>query len=393
MDLLQKMYGRLEELHPELVRFRRDLHMYPELSFREVETPQKIAEMLTRLGIEVRTGVGGRGVVGRLKGGKPGKRIALRADFDALPIQDEKEVEYKSRIPGIMHACGHDIHTASLLGAAAVLSEWKNEIAGEVVFIFQFAEEEVPGGAIAMIGDGCLDGVDEIYGAHVWSHLPYGTIGVIPGRAMAAGDRFEIEIIGKGGHGAKPHATVDALFVGCQLVNSLQAIVSRQVDPLQSAVVTVGTFQAGQAYNVIAGRAVISGTVRTFDEAVRNRVEASIRKMTEAVCLSYGAEAQIRYERGYPVLENHPEPIRKVENSALRLVGEEKLLKPPPSMGMEDFAYYLKEVPGAFFYVGGGNERIGAVFPHHHPKFDVDEGAILMIGKMFLSLIVQAEVQ
>jgi amidohydrolase len=391
MDLLKNMCERLEQRYPELVRFRRDLHMYPELSFREVETPKKIAEYLTRLGIGVRTGVGGRGVVGTLKGAKPGKRIALRADFDALPIQDEKEVEYKSRVPGVMHACGHDIHTASLLGAAAVLSEFRHEIAGEVVFIFQFAEEEVPGGAIHMIEDGCLDGVDEIYGAHVWAHLPVGTIGVIPGRAMAAGDRFEIEIIGRGGHGAKPHVTVDALFVGCQLVNSLQSIVSRQVDPLQSAVVTVGTFHAGKAYNVIAGDAVIGGTVRTFDEDVRNAVEASIRKMTDAVCTIYGAQAVVRYERGYPVLENHPEPIRKVEQCAVRLVGEEKVLRPQPSMGMEDFAYYLRKVPGAFFYVGGGNEQIGAVYPHHHPKFDVDESAMLTIGKMFLSLVMNPQ--
>jgi len=387
MDLLTKMEKRLEEMYPELVRIRRDLHMYPELSFKEVETPRKIAEFLQGLGIEVRTGVGGRGVVGTLKGTKPGKRIALRADFDALPIQDEKEVEYKSRVPGVMHACGHDLHTAGLLGTAAALSAFRDELKGEVAFIFQFAEEEVPGGAVSMIGDGCLDGVDVIYGAHVWSSLPFGTVGIIPGRAMAAGDRFEIEIIGKGGHGAKPHITVDALFVGTRLVDSLHSIVSRQVDPLQPAVVTVGTFHAGQAYNVIAERAVITGTVRTFDEDVRNAVEASIRRMTEAVCQSYGARAEVKYERGYPVLVNHPEAIRKVEASALRTVGEDRVRRPAPSMGMEDFAYYLQKVPGAFFYVGGGNEEIGASYPHHHPKFDADERAMLVAGRMFLSLV------
>lgn len=387
MDVLARMQKRLEELYPELVRIRRDLHMHPELSFQEVETPRKIAEYLTGLGIAVRTGVGGRGVVGTLKGAKPGKRIALRADFDALPIQDEKDVDYKSRVPGVMHACGHDLHTASLLGAAQVLSEYRDELHGEIVFIFQFGEEVIPGGAIRMIEDGCLDGVEAIYGAHVWTSLPAGTIGIIPDRAMASGDRFDIEIIGKGGHGGRPQVTVDALLVGAQLVSSLQSIVSRQIDPLKAAVITVGTFQAGQAYNVIAGRAAISGTVRTFDEDVRAAAEASIRRIADAVCAGYGAEAVVRFERGYPALVNDPEHIRKVEESAIRLVGEERVRRPSPSMGMEDFAYYLQKVPGAFFFVGGGNEAMGAVYPNHHPKFDADERAMLTIGGMFLSLI------
>ncbi|MCK9909639.1 amidohydrolase, partial [Microbacteriaceae bacterium K1510] len=208
----------MEKLYPELVQLRRAMHMHPELSFHEVATPRKVADYLEALGMEVRTGVGGRGVVGLLRGGKPGKTVALRADFDALPIQDAKDVDYKSQVPGVMHACGHDVHTAALLGVAKVLSEVKEEIPGNVVFIHQFAEEVAPGGAKPMIEDGCLDGVDVIYGAHVWSLEPYGTVGVAEGYAMAAADAFEIEIVGKGGHGAQPHLTVDSILVGSQLV-------------------------------------------------------------------------------------------------------------------------------------------------------------------------------
>ncbi len=387
--MLEQLFNRLEEIFPELVTFRRDLHMYPELSFEEVNTPRKIAEYLEGLGLVVRTGVGGRGVVGKLVGGKPGKTIALRADFDALPIQDEKDVEYKSRIPGVMHACGHDIHTSSLLGVARILSEVKEEVKGTVVFIHQFAEEQIPGGAISMIEDGCLEEVDAIYGIHVWSSLPVGTVGIIKGYAMAAGDKFDIEVIGKGGHGAKPQTTVDSLLVGTQLVNNLHHIVSRRIDPLKPAVLTVGTFNSGQAFNVIPGRASLSGTVRTFDEDVRNYMEESIRQVSKATCDSAGAEVMVSYERGYPSLYNHPEHIDRAEGIALKVVGEDNVKYPLPSMGMEDFAYYVKEVPGAFIFVGGGNPEIDADYPQHHPKFNADERSILVSGKMFLSLILE----
>ncbi len=387
--MLNKLFSRLEEIYPELVAFRRDLHMYPELSFEEVNTPKKISEFLESVGLEVRTQVGGRGVIGKLKGGKPGKTIAFRADFDALPIQDEKEVEYKSRIPGVMHACGHDVHTASLLGVAKVLSEFKEEICGTVVFIHQFAEEQIPGGAKSMIEDGCLEGVDAIYGVHVWSSLPIGTIGIIEGNAMAAGDKFEIEIIGKGGHGAKPQITIDSLVVGAQLVNNLQNIVSRRTDPHNPAVVTVGTFHAGQAFNVIADRASLTGTVRTFDEKVRDSIEKNIKQIAKSTCEGAGAGVIVNYERGYPSLFNDPYHIQKAEKIAINLVGKENVKYPLPSMGMEDFAYYLKEVPGAFVFVGGGNSEIAAEYPQHHPKFNVDERAILISAKFFLSILLE----
>jgi amidohydrolase len=385
--MLSQLFNRLEELFPELVEFRRDLHMYPELSFHEVNTPKKVAKFLTDLGIEVRTGVGGRGVVGTLKGGKPGKTVALRADFDALPIQDEKEVPYKSKVPGVMHACGHDIHTATLLGVAKVLSEVKKDLEGNVVFIHQFAEELAPGGAKPMIEDGCLEGVDVIYGSHVWAMDPYGTVGVTEGFTMAASDSFEIEIVGRGGHGATPHLTVDPLVVASQLVLNLQQIVSRRVDPLKPAVVTVGSFHSGEAFNVIPNTAKLKGTVRTFDEEVRDMIEEAIGQITTATCDNAGATANYKYARGYPALWNHPEEIRRVEELAQGVIGPEKVNRMEPIMGGEDFAYYLQEVPGAFFFVGGGNPDIGATYPHHHPMFNVDERSMMITGKLFISSV------
>ncbi|MGW6299816.1 M20 family metallopeptidase [Peribacillus butanolivorans] len=387
--MFKKLFSRLQEVYPELVRFRRDLHMYPELSFHEVNTPKKIADVLTNLGLEVRTEVGGRGVVGLLRGGKPGKTVALRADFDALPISDEKDVEYKSRIPGVMHACGHDVHTAALIGVAKVLSEVKDELEGNVVFIHQFAEEVIPGGAKPMIEDGCLDGVDVIYGAHVSSILPLGMVAVGEGYIMAAGDTFEIEIYGKGGHGATPHLTVDPIVVGSQLVLNLQQIVSRRVDPSKTAVVSVGSFQSGQASNIIPDTAKITGTVRTFEESVQELIEEAIGQIATSTCEGAGATMKFKYERGYPTLWNHPEETIKAEKLAKNLLGEEKVIQIPPYtlMGMEDFSFYLQEVPGTFFYVGGANPAMNAIYPHHHPKFDVDEESMLYIGKMFIALV------
>jgi amidohydrolase len=387
MTVKERLSERLHELYPDLVKFRRDLHMYPELSFEEVDTPLKIANFLKSLGLQVRTGVGGRGVVGLLKGGKPGKTVALRADFDALPIQDEKEVAYKSRVPGVMHACGHDIHTAALLGVAKVLSEVKDEIEGNVVFIHQFAEEKIPGGAKSMIEDGCLDGVDVIYGAHVWSTDPIGTIGVGEGPMMAAMDTFEIEVFGKGGHGANPHLTVDSLVVACQLVLNLQQIVSRRVDPLKPAVVTVGTFEAGQASNIIPASAKITGTVRSFEDGVRDLIIQSIEQITKSTCEGAGANSEVKYIKGYPAVWNHSEETIRVENLAKTLFGNEQVKRMTPIMGGEDFSYYLQKVPGTFFFVGGGNPEIHAIYGHHHPKFDVDERAMLNTAKLFISAV------
>ncbi|MDY0409205.1 M20 family metallopeptidase [Virgibacillus soli] len=385
--MLEKLFERLEEIYPELVKIRRDLHMYPELSHQEVHTPKKIANHLEDLGIEVRTGVGGRGVVGTLKGGKPGKTVALRADFDALPIQEETDVDYMSQIPGVMHACGHDLHTAALLGVAKILSEIKDEIPGTIKFIHQFGEEVTPGGAKPMIEDGCLDGVDIIYGAHVVSTEEFGTVGVKEGYASSAQDDFHIVIHGKGGHGSQPHQTVDPLVTGSQLVVNMQQIVSRRINPFQAAAVTVASFVSGAGNNVIPDTAVIKGTVRTFDEEARNIIEEALENITKATCAANGATVDFEYVKECPSMYNDPQETKRVEETANLLFGGENVMTDDPLMASEDFAFYQQEIPGVYFTVGGRNEEINAVYPHHHPKFNIDERAIIKISQMFIALV------
>ncbi|WP_010095264.1 M20 metallopeptidase family protein [Ornithinibacillus scapharcae] len=385
--MLETIFTRLEEIYPELVEIRRDFHMYPELSHHEVRTPKKIADYLSQLGIEVRTEVGGRGVVGTLEGGKPGKTIALRADFDALPIQEETNVPYQSTVPGVMHACGHDLHTAALLGVAKVLSEVREHIPGTIKFIHQFAEEATPGGAKPMIEDGCLDGVDLIYGAHVMSTEEFGTVSVKEGYASSAQDDFNIVIYGKGGHGSEPHLTVDPIVTGSQLVVNLQQIVSRRVSPLQAAALTVGSFVSGEANNIIPDKAVIKGTVRTFDEEARSIIEEAIEAVTKSTCTANGAQVEYEYVKDCPSIYNDPNETKYVEEVAKELFGEKNLITGVPMMGSEDFAFYQKEIPGVYFIVGGKNTELHADYPHHHPKFNVDERAIINIGKMFIRLV------
>ncbi|WP_394172480.1 M20 metallopeptidase family protein [Guptibacillus hwajinpoensis] len=384
---MTELFQKLEMIYPDLVELRRDLHMYPEVSLQEVETPKKIARYLDKLGIEVRTGVGGTGVVGTIRGGKPGKTTALRADFDALPIQDQKDVSYKSKVPGVMHACGHDLHTAALLGVANVLTQVKDVLEGDVVLIHQFAEEVAPGGAEAMIQGGCLNGVDEIYGAHVWADHPIGHYSFHEGYTMAAADTFDITIVGRGGHGAMPHQTVDPIVVASHVILGLQQIASRITDPLKSVVVTIGAIHSGDAHNVIPDQAHIKGTVRTFDKGVRDNAEQLVQQISEMTCRTYGATAEVAYNRGHMALYNHRDQTIRASMLAKKLFGEENVSDKDPIMGAEDFSFYLNEVPGTFFFVGGRNPDINAIYPHHHPKFDVDERAILGIGKIFLSLV------
>lgn len=382
---MNEYFITLEQLYPEMIELRRHFHQYPELSFHEVQTPAKIAEYLTKLGIDVKTRVGGNGVVGYIRGGKPGKTVALRADFDALPLQDEKDVEYKSKVPGVMHACGHDAHTAALLAIAKVLSEIKDDLNGNIVLIHQFAEEIAPGGAIAMIEDGCLDGVDAIFGTHIWSTIPVGEIGYRTGPIMAAADRFEIKVLGKGGHGASPHETVDPIALGTLLVQQLQQIISRRIDPLKPAVLTVAKFHAGTAFNVIPDTAEIEGTVRTFDTEVQEIIIAQMEKMVKSVCEEAGASYEFVYAKGYPAVINHPLETELLVHNAITSIGEENVKEMAPIMGGEDFSYYLQKVPGTFFFTGGKNIDIGASYPHHHPKFDIDEKSMLIAAKVMLS--------
>lgn len=382
---MESFFSRLEEVYPEMVELRRYFHQYPELSFKEENTPKKISEYLTNLGIEVHTNVGGNGVIGVINGGKPGKTVAIRADFDALPLQDEKEVSYKSKVPGVMHACGHDAHTATLLGIAKVLSEKKEEIAGKVVLIHQFAEEVAPGGAKPMIEAGCLDGVDAIFGTHIWSTVPVGQIGYRSGPIMAAADKFIIKILGKGGHGSAPHDTVDPIALGSSIVQQLQQIVSRKVDPLKPAVLTVATFQSGTAFNIIPDTATISGTVRTFNPEVQDLIIDQMEKIVKGICLENGASYEFTYEKGYPAVVNHSEETKLLVDTATPILSAENVIEMAPVMGGEDFGYFLEKVPGTFFFTGAGNPKCGAEYPHHHPKFDIDEKSMLIAAKVLLS--------
>jgi amidohydrolase len=378
---MEKLFSKLEELYDEIVEIRRHLHQNPELSFEEVETPKYVAAFHQALGHEVRTEVGGRGVVAVLKGGKPGKTVGLRADFDALPIQEENDVPYKSNVPGVMHACGHDGHTATLLGLAKALNSIKNEIEGTVIFIHQHAEEVTPGGAIAMIEDGCLEGVDVIYGTHLSSAVPVGNIVYGVGPVMAAADSFEIAIQGRGGHGAQPHQTKDSIVIASQLVINLQQVVSRRVNPIAPAVVSVGSFVAENAFNVIADKAVLRGTVRTFNDDIRDLIEKEIELITKGTCLASGSSYKYTYTRGYPALVNHKEDTEFVVELAKNVPGVEHVVEGEPQMGGEDFAYYLQHVKGTFFFTGAEIPNREFTYPHHHPKFDIDERALLLAAK------------
>lgn len=368
----------LEQQFEEMVAIRRHLHMYPELSFHEVQTPAYIAAYHRKLGLEVREKVGGRGVVATLCGGKPGKTVAIRADFDALPIQEETDAPYKSKHDGVMHACGHDGHTAIALGLAAALVQMKEQLHGNVVFIHQFAEEIAPGGAKPMIEDGCLDGVDVIFGTHLWAPMPLGQIQVREGAIMAAADAVYIDIQGRGGHGAQPHETVDAVLIGSQFVTAAQSIVARKIDPLKAAVYSIGHFEAINSFNVIAERVHLKGTVRTFDADVRERMEREIEATLKAVCDAAGATYVYNYERGYPAVVNHARETAFIANIAKQYAD---VSVTPPMMIGEDFAYYMQHVPGTFFFTGAKRPEADIVYPHHHARFDFDERAMLIAAK------------
>ncbi len=386
--LIDNWHREIEDkLGSRIISWRRYLHQRPELSFEEKHTPAFIAAELEKLGIEVRTGVGGGGVVGVLRGGGPGPTIALRADFDALPIQDEKDVEYASAVPGVMHACGHDGHTASLLGVAALLSEQRETLRGSVVFLFQHAEEKPPGGAQAMVADGCLDGVDAVFGIHLATELPVGQIGLCDGTFMANVDAFTIHVEGKGGHAARPHESVDSIVIACELVGQLQQIVSRRVGPMHPAVVSIGKIQGGTAFNVIAGRTMLEGTVRTFDPQVRTLIEQEVRTIAEGAALTSHASILVDYMNGYPSLVNHGKETAIVREAVAGTLPDAVIVDLEKRMGAEDFAYYLQHKPGSFLYVGARGEDERTHYPHHHPRFDIDERALLQSAKVFLSIV------
>ena len=365
-----------DALFAETVALRRDLHAHPELGFAEHRTAGIVVERLRALGIETTTGIGGTGVVGVLAGARPGPTIMLRADMDALPMPEENSVEYVSQNPGVTHACGHDSHVAMLLGAAQLLRASANEIAGRVAFVFQPAEEG-GGGAKAMLEDGLIErfGIERAYGLHIVSVVPSGVFGLRPGPLMASVDSFDLVVEGHGGHGAMPHLSVDPVVVAAELVGALQRIVSREVDPVEPAVVTVGAIHGGTTYNVIPPRVALKGTVRTMTETTRAAMEERVRRIAEHVCASAGATYTLQWHPSYPVTSNDAAQAAFVREALVAEFGAARVLEIPPVMGSEDFSYFAQRVPACFYFLGAGDETHR--FPNHHPAFDIDEKAMI----------------
>lgn len=362
----------------DIVAIRRDIHQYPEIQFDVKRTAGIAANALNTLGMQVDTGIGRTGVVGNLDIPGATKRIALRADMDALPIQELTDVPFKSKIDGKAHLCGHDAHTAMLIGTARILSELKSELKTNIRFIFQPCEEAFPGGASAMIEDGVLEDVDEIYGLHVFPLYPVGQYATCIGPMLAQSDIFEVTITGKGGHAAFPHLTVDPIIVGTQFVNAVQSIVSRNVNPLDSAVVSITMFHAGDAKNVIPANVSIGGTVRTLDTEVQSRVRTQLENLLAGIASSHDAKYTYTYQEGCPITYNHEPCVNTVVSVGETLVGKENVDFPiSPILGGEDFACYSEKIPACFVMVGAGNEQKGIVNMCHHPQFDIDESCMI----------------
>lgn len=389
-ELKTKVYDTLGNLEQEMIELRRHFHQYPELSFEEVETPKTITAFHKQLGLEVREHVGERGVVATLKGSRPGPTIAIRADFDALPIKEETNLSYQSTVDGVMHACGHDAHTAIAMTVAKALVSVKDDLHGTVKFIHQHAEEQDPGGAKAMIEDGAIDGIDQIFCLHMENYLPVGTIGETDGPILGASDDFFITIEGKGGHAALPHDTVDALSIGAQIVTQLNQLTSRKVDPMKQAVLTVGSFHSGDKANVIAEKAYIEGTVRTFDETVRQEMSEWVKKVTDFTARAHGAKATIDYQFGYPATINDQETNQLMVDVAKGIIGERNVIHLEPNMGAEDFSYFAEQIPATYFFLGSANEEKGCIHPYHHPKFMIDEDSLLIGAKILAGSILTA---
>ena len=370
--MIEDLKKDVEELNPHLIEWRRDFHRHPEIANQEHRTSSVIRSFLESLQIPFRPAAG-TGLIGVLEGQAGGKTVALRADMDALPLLEEGPKEYISQNPGATHACGHDGHMAILMGTAKLLASHRKQLKGKVVFLFQPSEERIPGGAPRMIEEGALDGVDAVFGLHLWQMLPTGKIASVPGPMMAASEEITIKITGRGGHGSTPHLTVDPIVVAAHLVVNLQTIVSRNVDPLKSAVMTVGAISAGTIFNIIPCDATLMGTVRSFDPHVRDLMERRVREVVAGTCATFGAQSEIQYVRGYPAVINDPAMTKFVHESARRTLGEQSVVSIDPVMGGEDFAYYVQKRPGAFIFFGMGN---GTSYPHHHPGFDIDEKSL-----------------
>jgi len=371
MDLKQRVAAQRDLV----VGLRRDLHRIPETAYTEEKTAVYVAEYLKTLGMPLRTGIAKFGVMATLDTGRNGPCLLIRADMDALPLTEETGLPFASEHPGSMHACGHDAHMAMLMGAAGILKDLEKDLCGTVKFVFQPAEEG-PGGAKPMIAAGVMENptVDYALGCHVWPDVPEGAIGVKAGPLMAAMDRFDLKIIGRGGHGAMPHQCVDALEIGCQVVGALQRIASRQMNPLTPTVVSVGSFHAGSTFNVIAPEAEMCGTTRTFEREVWQSWPQRLDKIIGGVCSAMGADYELTFSPGYPPTINDPEMAEVVRRCAAAVVGDDKVVEPHPTMGGEDMAFFLERARGCYFCLGVG--RKGGV-PIHNPRFDFNEDILL----------------
>ena len=366
-----------QELFPYTQSVRRDLHQHPELGFKEVRTAGIVAKTLRELGLDVSTGIGETGVVGLLEGSRPGPVLLLRFDMDALPIVEETGAEYASQNPGVMHACGHDGHTAVGLSVVRLLCAHRQELAGTVKLVFQPAEEGM-GGAERMIDDGVLEHPkpDVTLALHFWNEKPVGWIGVADGPSMAAAEIFRLRILGKGGHGALPHLAIDPVLAAVQVITSLQSIVSRNVSPLETAVISVTMLRAGEAFNVIPPEAELQGTIRTFDPAVRKLVLERFEQVARGVAEAMGCRAEIHCESLTPAVTNDPAVAARVQAVIKRVLPGDHLVTDFRTMGSEDMAFMMQLVPGCYFFVGSANPEKGLTAPHHHPRFDIDEAAL-----------------
>ena len=377
-----------DEIGPEIKQIREMFHKNPELGFKEYKTSSFVVKYLEECGLEVKRNVGKTGVIGLLKGKNNTKTVALRADMDALPIQEENNVSYKSEVDGVMHACGHDGHTAMLLGAAKVLSRHKDEIDGTIKFIFQ-PDEEGPevGGAKELVDEGVLDGVDAIFGLHISTAYPTGTIGINMKETSASADVFEIEILGKGGHAASPHLAVDSIAIAAKYIDSIQYLITREIDPMEPIVISIGTINGGFASNVIADKVKITGTIRTQSNEMRSLVPEKMENILKHLTEMAGGSYKFEILPGLPPLINNTEMAEFVYETCTSITGCSKVIKKDkPQMGGEDFAFYLQEIPGAMFWLGAANKEKGFINQAHSPYFDFDEDALVIGTKAHIIL-------
>ncbi len=377
-----------QEIIEELITLRRQLHQHPELGYEENRTAETIAKILRDLGLEVQTGVAKTGVVALLKGKEPGKTIALRGDMDALPLQEISDKPYRSKTSGKMHACGHDAHMTYVIGAAMLLKKYQSRLKGNVKFIFQPAEETT-GGAKPMIEEGVLENprVDAVLGGHVWPDTPTGSIEVLKGPVMASTGQLYLEIYGKGGHAARPHENIDPILIGQEILQRLQSLSSRMIDPLENSVISICSFQAGETYNVMPEKAVLMGTIRTLNNELRLEIPGKIEKIVENVTSYYGATYSLNITHLYPATINDENFTTFASASAKKLLGKEQVIQGnKPSMAGEDFAFYLEKVPGTFLRIGNYNQDKGLVYNLHNPHFDIDEAQLGKISALYAKI-------